>query len=56
MDQVSHPYKTTDKITVLYVGFEVLSRGYEEFCFLGYNAMKSVESQPAFQRNTSPPT
>jgi hypothetical protein len=28
---------------------------FEEFCLLGYNAVYSVESQPTFQRNISPP-
>jgi hypothetical protein len=27
--------------------------GYEEFCFLGYIAVWSVEGQPSFRRNTS---
>jgi hypothetical protein len=29
--------------------------GYEEFCLLAYNAVWSVQSQPTFQRNISPP-
>jgi hypothetical protein len=29
--------------------------GYEEACLLRYNAIQSVESQPTFRRNTSPP-
>jgi hypothetical protein len=28
----------------------------EEYHLLGYNALKSVESQPAFRRNISPPS
>jgi hypothetical protein len=32
------------------------SGGYEEFYLLGYNAMRSVESQPTFQRNMPPPS
>jgi hypothetical protein len=29
---------------------------HKEFCLLGYNALKSVESQPTFRRNISPPS
>jgi hypothetical protein len=28
---------------------------FEEFCLLGYNAVQSVESQPTFRTNMSPP-
>jgi hypothetical protein len=28
----------------------------EEFCLPGYNAMQSVESEPKFRRNMSPPS
>jgi hypothetical protein len=30
------------------------SRGFEEFCLLGYNAVWSIEIQPTFRRNISP--
>jgi hypothetical protein len=30
--------------------------GYEEYYLLGYNAMLSVESEPTFPRNLSPPS
>jgi hypothetical protein len=30
--------------------------GYAEFYLLGHNAMYSVESQPTFRRNLSPPS
>jgi hypothetical protein len=30
--------------------------GYEKFHILGYNALYSVESQPKFRRNMSPPS
>jgi hypothetical protein len=29
---------------------------FEEFCLLGYNPVYSVESQPTFRRNMSPPS
>jgi hypothetical protein len=32
------------------------SDGYEEFYLLGYNYVQSVESQPTFRRNISPPS
>jgi hypothetical protein len=30
--------------------------GYEHFCLMGDNAVQSVESQPTFRRNMSPPS
>jgi hypothetical protein len=32
------------------------SSGYEENCLLGYNAVKSIESQSTFERKLSPPS
>jgi hypothetical protein len=32
------------------------SGGYEEYHHLGYNAVQSVDSQPTFRRNISPPS
>jgi hypothetical protein len=29
------------------------SSGYDRFCFLGYNAVKTVKNQPTFRRNMS---
>jgi hypothetical protein len=33
----------------------MINKIFEEFCLLEYNAIKSAESQPVFQRNMSPP-
>jgi hypothetical protein len=33
-----------------------LAEKIEEFYFLGYNVLKSVESQPMFRSNMSPPS
>jgi hypothetical protein len=35
-------------------GFQ--SGGYEDFCLMGCNAVQSVENQPMFRMNTSPPS
>jgi hypothetical protein len=32
------------------------SGGHDVFCLLGYNAVQSIESQPTFRRNMSPPS
>jgi hypothetical protein len=32
------------------------SGGYDEFYLLGYNAVYSIESQPTFRKNMSPPS
>jgi hypothetical protein len=32
------------------------SSGYEEYYLVGYNAVYSIESQPTFRRNISPPS
>jgi hypothetical protein len=33
-----------------------LSGDYEQYYFLGHNAIWSIKSQPTFQRNISPPS
>jgi hypothetical protein len=40
------------------VGFEVLVAVVMKctYCLLGYNAVQSVESQPTFRSNISPPS
>jgi hypothetical protein len=38
------------------IRFETHGGAYEEFCFLGYNALWSVEIQPTFLRKMSPPS
>jgi hypothetical protein len=38
------------------VCFEILTGGYEEFYLLGYNAVYTVEYQPTFRKNMSPPS
>jgi hypothetical protein len=37
-------------------GFEVITRGYEELYLPGCRAVWSVESNPTFLRNLSPPS
>jgi hypothetical protein len=48
--------KPTGRIQTALFATGKKEKKFEEFCLLGHNAVQSVEREPAFRKNISPPS